>query len=99
MNNGQATSSLRVDLTGQTALVTGASQGLGLAMAQRLAGAGAKVACVARNADKLAAVVDSIRQAGGTAEALTCDDCGDPDRRPELSDPRPQVVDAAIQHF
>lgn len=73
MSNAQALSSLRIDLSGQTALVTGASQGLGLAMAQRLAGAGAKVACVARNAEKLAAVVQSIREAGGTAEALTCD--------------------------
>ena len=73
MTSAQALSSLRVDLSGQTALVTGASQGLGLAMAQRLAGAGAKVTCVARSADKLAAVVQSIRDAGGTAEALTCD--------------------------
>jgi 3-oxoacyl-[acyl-carrier protein] reductase len=73
MSNAVATSSLRVDLSGQTALVTGASQGLGMAMAKRLASSGAKVACVARSADKLAAVVEAIRQAGGTAEALTCD--------------------------
>ena len=49
-------SSLKVDLTGQTALVTGASQGLGKAIATALAAAGAKVACVARSAEKLAAV-------------------------------------------
>ena len=46
--------SLKVDLTDQTAIVTGASQGLGRAMAIGLAGAGARVACVARNAEKLA---------------------------------------------
>jgi 3-oxoacyl-[acyl-carrier protein] reductase len=64
---------LSVDLSGQVALVTGASQGLGRAMAIRLAGAGAKVACVARSADKLAGTVDAIVQAGGVAEALPCD--------------------------
>ena len=41
--------SLKVDLTGQTAIVTGASQGLGRAMAIALAASGARVACVARN--------------------------------------------------
>ena len=50
-------SSLKVDLAGQTAVVTGASQGLGKAMALALATNGAKVACVARSADKLADTV------------------------------------------
>jgi 3-oxoacyl-[acyl-carrier protein] reductase len=66
-------SSLSVDLTDQVALVTGASQGLGQAMAERLGGAGAKVACVARNEEKLADTVAAITKAGGTAEALACD--------------------------
>ncbi len=66
-------SSLSVDLNDQVALVTGASQGLGRAMAERLAAAGAKVACVARNEKKLADTVAVITQAGGTAEALACD--------------------------
>jgi 3-oxoacyl-[acyl-carrier protein] reductase len=65
--------SLKVDLTGQTALVTGASQGLGKAMALALAGSGAKVACVARSADKLATTVAEIAAAGGQAEAFPCD--------------------------
>jgi 5,10-methylene-tetrahydrofolate dehydrogenase/methenyl tetrahydrofolate cyclohydrolase len=43
--------SLKVDLAGQTAVVTGASQGLGRAIALSLAANGAKVACVARNAE------------------------------------------------
>ena len=65
--------SLKVDLSGQTAIVTGASQGLGKAMAIALAGAGARVACVARNAEKLAQTVATISEAGGQAEAMSCD--------------------------
>ena len=62
-----------VDLSGQTAIVTGASQGLGQAVAVALGGAGAKVACVARNAGKLKQTVDTIIAAGGQAEAFSCD--------------------------
>ena len=64
---------LSVDLDGQVAIVTGASQGLGRSMAVALAANGAKVACVARNAEKLAETVSAIRDAGGVAEALSCD--------------------------
>ena len=66
-------SSLKVDLSGQTAVVTGASQGLGKAMAMALAASGAKVGCIARSADKLEATVSAITAAGGQAEALPCD--------------------------
>lgn len=62
-----------VDLKGQTALVTGASQGLGRAIAIAFGKNGANVACVARNAAKLKETVDAIRAAGGTAEAFECD--------------------------
>jgi 3-oxoacyl-[acyl-carrier protein] reductase len=65
--------SLKVDLTGQTAVVTGASQGIGKAIAVSLAAAGAKVACIARSADKLAGTVGEITAAGGQAEAFPCD--------------------------
>jgi 3-oxoacyl-[acyl-carrier protein] reductase len=64
---------LHVDLSGQVALVTGASQGLGRAIAEALAAAGAKVALVARSAGKLADVAAGIRAAGGTAEEFPCD--------------------------
>jgi 3-oxoacyl-[acyl-carrier protein] reductase len=54
-------------------LVTGAAQGLGRCIAQTLAAAGAKVACIDINAESLAETVAAIRAAGGTAEPLACD--------------------------
>lgn len=64
---------LSASLNGQVALVTGASQGLGQAIAIRLGENGAKVLCVARNADKLAETVATIKAAGGDAVAIACD--------------------------
>lgn len=71
--NDSATPALQADLSGQTALVTGASQGLGRDIAIELGRNGAKVACVARNAEKLAETVKQVEAAGGTAIALPCD--------------------------
>ncbi|MHC2067205.1 3-oxoacyl-[acyl-carrier-protein] reductase [Bremerella sp. T1] len=64
---------LPVDLTGKIAIVTGASQGIGQQIAIGLGKRGAKVACVARSADKLAETVTAIKDAGGDAEAFPCD--------------------------
>src|SRR5689334_6317937 len=64
---------LTVNLTGQVALVTGASRGIGKAIAIHLARCGAKMACVARDADKLAETVSAITSAGGQAETFQCD--------------------------
>ncbi len=64
---------LTADLSGQIAIVTGASQGLGKAVAIQLGKNGATVCCVARNADKLAETVDAIKAVGGNAEAMQCD--------------------------
>src|SRR5579884_766359 len=69
----QPTARITVDLTGQVALVTGASRGLGQAIAVALGRAGAKVACVARDRQKLEKTVAAIQEAGGTAEVFECD--------------------------
>jgi 3-oxoacyl-[acyl-carrier protein] reductase len=60
-------------LNDKIALVCGASQGLGLAIARGLAAEGVSVALLARNADKLEAEADAIRQAGGRAIAAPAD--------------------------
>ena len=73
MPEEQPTGHLKVDLSGQTAIVTGASQGIGRAIAFSLGAAGANVACIARNAEKLADTVKVITDAGGTADAFSCD--------------------------
>jgi NAD(P)-dependent dehydrogenase (short-subunit alcohol dehydrogenase family) len=55
------------------AIVTGASRGLGRALAVELARAGAKVVLVARESNDLHAAVAEIRAAGGTAHAVAAD--------------------------
>lgn len=61
------------NLSGKTALVTGASSGLGLQFATVLAAAGAKVALTARRTDKLAELQSRIAAKGGTAAAIAMD--------------------------
>lgn len=68
-----AKSGCKVELTDQVALVTGASRGIGKAIAVRLAACGAKVACVARSLEGLAGTLETIRAAGGTAEGFAGD--------------------------
>ena len=67
------TSRISTDLSGKTALVTGAARGLGRCIAESLAAAGAKVACIDVNTESLGDTVATIRSAGGVAEAIACD--------------------------
>jgi NAD(P)-dependent dehydrogenase (short-subunit alcohol dehydrogenase family) len=64
---------VRMQLSGKSALVTGASRGLGAALAAELARRGARVVAVARGAEALETTVSSIRRAGGEAHALVAD--------------------------
>jgi len=76
---------------GVNAVVTGASSGIGRALALRMAAAGARVALVARRAERLETLAAEIRRQGGDALVLTCD----------VAD-REQVFDAArraVDHF
>ena len=61
------------DLGGRVAAVTGASSGIGRAIAIALAGAGASVVCVARREAALAGTVEEIESAGGRAAAVPGD--------------------------
>lgn len=61
------------DLSGRTALVTGASSGLGQHFAFVLARAGAKVALAARRTERLQEAVDAIESEGGTACGIALD--------------------------
>src|SRR5262245_35115618 len=61
------------DITGRVALVTGASSGLGVHFAETLAQNGAKVALVARRADRIEALRKKIDVAGGQAIPIEAD--------------------------
>jgi 3-oxoacyl-[acyl-carrier protein] reductase len=65
-------SRITINLSGQVALVTGAGRGLGRCIAESLAAAGAKVACIDLNLESLADTVAAIRAAGGEAHPLAC---------------------------
>ena len=55
---------MKIDLTGRVAVITGGNRGLGKSMALALAGAGAKIALVARDREKLDETATVVRQFG-----------------------------------
>ena len=69
--------SLTFDLDGKTALVTGASSGLGATFSRALAKARANVVLAARRLDRLEQLATEIEGRGGKALAVKCD-VGDP---------------------
>ena len=78
------------DLTGQVALVSGASRGIGESIAHTLARHGAHVVCTSRNVEACQAVADAIVAEGGSAEAHALH-VGDPDAIDQVF----QALDAA----
>src|SRR5438094_5271521 len=81
----------RRQLAGLRVLVTGASQGIGRALAVAAAGRGCQVLASARSAELLGELVTEVRAAGGTIEAVASD----------ITDPaeRQKLADAAETHF
>lgn len=81
----------RRKIEGSRLLVTGASQGIGKALAEEAARAGARVLAVARSEDLLQETVQGIRAQGGTVVPVVAD----------VTDPegRRRMVDAAQEHF
>ena len=73
---------MRADLSGTTALITGASSGIGAATARVMAGAGARVAIVGRDRDRLGALAASLP---GEPVALQAD-LRDPEQAAALAD-------------
>lgn len=68
-----------MEIAGKSVLVTGASGGIGLAVAQRLAGSGARVTLAARNEAALVDAAAQLRDAPGEVQAVRCDVTNDED--------------------
>jgi NAD(P)-dependent dehydrogenase (short-subunit alcohol dehydrogenase family) len=62
-----------MEFDGRTVAITGASRGLGAAVARRFAAEGARVVAIARDTDALGSLADDIEDAGGTVTTLRAD--------------------------
>lgn len=87
-------------LDGRTALVTGASSGIGRVLALELAAAGARIVAVARRADRLADLVREIEQQGGAAIAAQADvtDIESLERAFDLAEQTFGIVDIVVSN-
>jgi 3-oxoacyl-[acyl-carrier protein] reductase len=90
----------RVDLSGHIALVTGASRGIGRAIAVKLASCGATVAGVARTLEGLQSTLEAIRDAGGTADGFAANvaDSADVERVVELVEAKYQRIHVLVNN-
>ena len=68
------------DLSGQVAVITGSSRGIGRSIAETMAGLGARVVVSSRRREACEPVADAIRAAGGDAHVIPCNIS----RRPEI---------------
>lgn len=91
---------MELGLDGKVALVSGASKGIGRAIAIALAAEGARVAVNGRDEADINAVVKEIRSAGGVAEAMVADvsDAGDCERLVERTRSRLGEVDVLVNN-
>jgi short-subunit dehydrogenase len=81
----------RRTIAGARILITGASQGIGLALAEAAAARGARVLAAARNAELLHELAQKVRAAGGILETVQADVTSPDDRE--------RMVEAARRHF
>lgn len=79
------------DLGGRTAIVTGSTRGIGFAIAQALAAAGANVVVCGDDAQGVAAATAALKSAGASVHAVTCDLAA--------ADAPARITDAACQTF
>jgi len=82
---------MNLGLEGKVAIITGGTQGIGKATAQRLAAEGAQVVICARGQERLDAVAAEIRQAGGRVQAVPADVAG--------AEAAARIVDEAVRAF
>ena len=83
-------------LDGKLALITGASQGIGRAIARKYAAQGARVVLAARSKDKLDALAQEIRDGGGDALAFSLDVARSADIGDQLRELPPEYADIDI---